>query len=146
MKTNSHKKVGQKGIAEELFIELILFSSVSMGFYVALVIFSAVQWNWLWFFVAIILSAISILLRQRRLSKFITEAYFLGIKYLKDRYELPSIFGSNWDERDNVESEEDRAMFDNFSSKMTKEQFKRIFPEEYQEQQDEIAEIKKMGK
>ncbi len=68
-----------------------------------------------------------------------TETYFLGIKYLKSRHNLLSPFGNNWDERKDTESEEDREIFHHFSSKMTSEQFKRIFPEEYLAQQKKIV-------
>jgi len=59
-----------------------------------------------------------------------TGAYFLGIKYMKGRYNLPSPFGLNWDEREDVDSEEDRAIFHHFSREMKKDQFRSIFPEE----------------
>lgn len=130
-------------ITKELIIELLLLSSVPVGFYIVLVIFSELSWSWLWFFIAVILSAIFSLIRERKLAESMTETYFLGIKYLKDRYDLPSLFGNNWDEREDVESEGDRAIFDHFSSKMTEELFKRLFPEEYQEQQEEISAMKK---
>lgn len=139
MKKDSKNKLFTK----EFFTELFLFSSIPVGFYIALVIFSELMWSWLWFFVAIILSAISSLIRERKLSESMTETYFLGMKYLKDRYNLPSLFGNNWDEREDDESEEHRAIFDHFSSKMTEEQFQRIFPEESREQQKQIADMKK---
>lgn len=126
----------------ELLSEFFLFYSAPIVFYIALVIFSPLQWSWFWFSVAVILSTIASLIRERRLSKSMTEAYFLGMRYLKNRYNLPSFFGNNWDEREDEESEEDRATFEHFSAKMTGEQFQRIFPEEHKKQEEKMNQFK----
>lgn len=58
-----------------------------------------------------------------------TNVYFLGIRYMQNRYDLPSQFGlQSYDDREDDESLEDRTNNELFHARLTPEQYKGIFP------------------
>ncbi len=52
-------------LKKKFLIELLLWSSIPLGFYIILIIFSKQAWSWLWFAIAFILSTISAYFREK---------------------------------------------------------------------------------